>query len=202
MKQFALDDGAIDPLLEEYEREFEQLSARAVQGDIDRDGFEAELAALVTLFLLRSYKRGLQLEEDAELSVEEQAAYDEILEANQESVPLIAEDIYAGRYSANDEQTVDEGRDKLRNRNVLWVVSAAAAYSLGQTFRRDDPYYRWRLGPTERHCADCSRLDGQVHTASEWNASGWYPRAGHLECTGRRCACGFEETSGPSQGGF
>jgi hypothetical protein len=50
----------------------------------------------------------------------------------------------------------------------------------------------WRLGPTEEHCATCSRLNGLVAFGREWDTAGVRPQGGPnpaLECGGWNCQC-------------
>lgn len=49
----------------------------------------------------------------------------------------------------------------------------------------------WVLGNTEKHCKDCSNLDGQRHRASWYNARGYTPRrpGSNTACGGFRCDC-------------
>ena len=60
--------------------------------------------------------------------------------------------------------------------------------------------YVWRLGNTREHCADCLRLDGQVHTADEWRRAAIRPQSPNLECGGWNCDCRLEPTEAESQG--
>ena len=56
---------------------------------------------------------------------------------------------------------------------------------------------KWHLGATEQHCASCSRLDGIVAFAAEWDLSGCRPQNApndRLECGGWNCDCSLEPT--------
>ena len=87
-------------------------------------------------------------------------------------------------------------------RIALWVNKALEMYSWGQLFRVDNPFYQWIYNPLKEHCDDCERLNGQVHTAREWYASGFWPRSISLDCEGWLCGCSFIKSNGPSQGDF
>ena len=99
---------------------------------------------------------------------------------------------------------------RLANRVRLWANSRLSALHLGMLMRpgRPDPdtgrvaeaRYMWQLGATEKHCSDCLRLNGQVHTASEWRAYGLYPQSKDLECGGWWCDCKLLEVETESQG--
>ena len=99
--------------------------------------------------------------------------------------------------------------DKLRgklagiaNRVAIWKNKAAAFFSIGQKHDRSNPFLMWALGATEKHCPDCARLNGQVHTAEQWRRAGIEPQSPDLSCKGFRCSCIFVEVDGPEQGGF
>jgi hypothetical protein len=79
----------------------------------------------------------------------------------------------------------------------LWTRARDGAFSLGQTYNRDDPYYEWELGATEKHCRDCLMLNGRVHKASDWRLLGWQPQSPDLECGGFNCDCRFTQVAGP-----
>jgi len=96
----------------------------------------------------------------------------------------------------------DDGKKSAADRLALWVGTAVFIFNLGQTFRVDDPFLIWLYSPLKQHCADCGRLHLQIHTATEWAASGWVPRGNMLECKGFKCGCNFYETEGPGFGGF
>jgi hypothetical protein len=80
------------------------------------------------------------------------------------------------------------GRVLVRVRS-LWANSVARTETIGQTLSRDDPWYIWELGNTEKHCRDCLHLNGQIHRASEWRAAGIAPQSPDLECGGWHCDC-------------
>lgn len=188
------EDDQLDPLMVEYQAKYGRLVKRAADGEIQRDDFEREAEELVAALLLLAFLRGSQLTE-AQLTVQMREMIDEKIAANVEAINGFAEDIYAGRYSA--ERLGEEG---ISNRVELWTGALIGAYALGQVNRSSDPYWMWVLGDAN-HCSDCIRLNGQVHTASEWRAAGLQPQANTLKCTWH-CKCRFVEVTGPSQGGF
>jgi hypothetical protein len=55
----------------------------------------------------------------------------------------------------------------------------------------------WRLGATEEHCDTCSKLDGMVDYAVEWDRTGLRPQNATnnaLTCGGWRCDCSLLPT--------
>ena len=73
--------------------------------------------------------------------------------------------------------------------STVWGNAPAKFETAGQTLDRNDRWYQWKLGATERHCKDCAHLNGQIHRASEWRASGIAPQSPDLECGGWNCDC-------------
>lgn len=71
----------------------------------------------------------------------------------------------------------------------LWTRAHEGVYATGQTSDRQNNWYMWQLGATERHCKDCLHLNGQIHTAEEWKAAGIQPQSPDLECGGWNCDC-------------
>jgi hypothetical protein len=56
----------------------------------------------------------------------------------------------------------------------------------------------WHLGATEKHCDSCSRLDGIVAYADEWNEAGIRPQSppnSALICSGWNCDCSLDTTN-------
>jgi hypothetical protein len=82
----------------------------------------------------------------------------------------------------------------------LWTRSFDALFSKGQTYDPEDPRYIWRIGSTIEHCVDCLDMDGQSHTASEWEAAGIRPQSPDLACGGYNCDCSLVLTDEPSLG--
>lgn len=188
-------DEDLDELMGTYSDDFDELVTAANNGEMKQDDFDRELEALVAAMLLAAFLRGSRLSE-AELTARIRERVDEGIDINLDSIPGLSGDIYSGRYQP--EQLGEEGAGR---RVEMWVNSLAGMYALGQLHRRDDPRFEWVVGPTE-HCETCARLNGQVHTASEWLSSGYAPQSGSLACRGLRCQCQLSETSEPVQGGF
>jgi hypothetical protein len=100
---------------------------------------------------------------------------------------------------------LDRLKDKLAgiaNRVAIWKNKASAFLNIGRKHDRSNPFLAWRIGATEKHCPDCARLNGQVHTAERWRRAGIEPQSPDLECNGFNCACFFEEHDGPESGDF
>jgi hypothetical protein len=204
-------DDRIDGELRQYYDELDELTQRALDGAVRESDFKDEMeriaiAALLLAFLLAGGNPEAA-GADTELDRERKTV--------RNSIDVLADDIYDGRYSARGEdeeapaQTDDEGREKLQNRLVLWSHTLAGVYALGQEFqppklnadgRIEEPRLVWRRGGTADPCSDCVALDGVILTADEWRRLGVRPQGHMLECGGWHCLCGRYPTDAPSVG--
>jgi hypothetical protein len=182
-------DDDLDELMADYDDQLTGLVDSARTGQTSQDSFEEEMAAVVAAMLLAAFLRGSRLSE-VELTDAMRERFGEELEINLESIGGFADDIYDGKYSAEN-----LGEEGAGFRTALWVGALARVYAQGQVSRKGNPRYRWNLGATERHCSTCSSLAGQVKTAADWLTEGYLPRGSNLECRGYRCDCSFSEVS-------
>lgn len=83
----------------------------------------------------------------------------------------------------------------------MWVNKYLGIRSLAKTFACADKMLEWVWNPIKEHCPDCLRLNGRVHRASVWRASGWWPRSIDLACGGFRCGCELMPTKKPGTPG-
>lgn len=187
VKQLDLDDAD----LQQYEQQFRYLVEQAVERQISEERFEGALEQIVAAVIMMMFARGSFLS-FPEMSEEARQMVNELIEANWQALDGFAEDIF--------ERGV--GLEPALARIAMWLTIASGAYYMGMTFRPDDPYLRWNWSILKEHCGDCARLNGQVHTASEWRASGWVPRSTVLECFGVHCGCSFSVVSGPAVGAY
>jgi len=176
---------------------------QAANGEIDRDEFERRVTEITVAALLLALIMGSRLGLD---SIQFAPQIGSVLQQAQaqarQSARSLADDIFVeDRYAPAEGQTSQDVEERLHSRAGLWAATLLGMYAFGQMFRQDDPFLMWTVGPTE-HCEDCLRLNGQVHRASEWRASGWQPQSTVLQCKGYRCACSFVEVDGPASGSF
>lgn len=197
-------DETIDPALQAYYDQIAALATAALSGAVDETQFKEEMERLALAALLLAYLLG----GGTAVTAEADAKYQERVQQTQNSVNVLADDIFSGRYGANDGQTAEEAAAKLDTRLGLWVFGQAAVYDLGKNQQPDVVFVdgaaveyteTWRVGPTE-HCPTCLALDGVTLTPSEWAQLGIEPRSPDLDCGGWNCRCVKKPEGRPSDG--
>ncbi len=197
-------DDKIDPQLQAYYDQLAALTAAAQAGNIDERDFIEQMERVVLTALMLAYLLGGGTVATAETDDK----FQERIEQNRNSIAVLANDIYSGKYTANDKQTADEAAAKLDSRLGLWVIGVAAVYDLGKNQQPDtiivdgevvEYTETWRVGPTE-HCVTCLALEGVSLTPSEWASLGLEPRSPDLKCGGWNCKCGRYPEGRPSDG--
>ncbi len=90
---------------------------------------------------------------------------------------------------------VRDGKDAslITRRIELWGDAYTRVYNVSSVYNGADRYYRWDLHPAE-HCATCRSLSGQIRSAREWLAAGYYPKSWSLDCH-QGCKCSFSIVS-------
>ena len=206
----------IEDELDRYQREINDLSDELQADEIDDSEFQRKLRNLTIAILLLAFLRGSgrsdvgmsdlalevlrsggQIDIEPDYSQLPPEAVEELQNEIGISITAAANlggEIMAGKYE-------DRGA-ALASRLAMWATTALGMYALGQLWREDDPFMEWSFSPSKSHCEDCARLNGQIHTASEWQASGWRCQSRALACQGYNCGCMMVEAQGPSRGGF
>lgn len=191
-------EAANDELLQ-FSASMQILAEQAATGEIDRNRYEQELAALIAgisiaLYLAASEKSYRELDaEDLRIIRDYQnTAFD--------SIDNLSEDLYERRFF--DPETGEIRLPALGQRLSLWILGALGLANLAQAIGHPDRRYEWVLGATMEHCEDCARLNGQVHTGDEWKRSGWMPQGRNLKCGGWHCDCKLMPTNRQEQGSF
>lgn len=193
-----LRDGEITE--EEYDSRVEELAIAILilafllgRGGDDLDEDESAIVASAQAILSGSSRNAgaiLAAFDALDLADEAKEQVNEAIEQAIESAPGL------GAYAPD---ATDKG---IAARLALWTNAGLGLYSVGQLWRRGDPFYRWEVSPGKQSCNDCLRLNGQVHTAEEWRQSNWVPRGHNLACGGWNCGCRLIESDGPSLGSF
>lgn len=89
--------------------------------------------------------------------------------------------------------------DAINARVETWAQTLDSFYQQGKLRGAKNKMLTWSLGATEKHCATCSKLDGQRHSAKWWIAHKYIPRqpgSETLECGGWNCDCGLYDDDG------
>jgi len=81
----------------------------------------------------------------------------------------------------------------LFGRAEMWVNRYGDAKERAKQLACADQKLVWVIGPTERHCRDCSKYDGKVYRGSTWGDI--RPRHPDLACHGYRCKCRRDPTT-------
>jgi len=89
----------------------------------------------------------------------------------------------------------------LANRIRIWKNKLFGVRTRGQVQIRTEVFLMWELGLTEKHCVDCLRLNGQIHSASAWRGAGIQPQSPDLECGGWHCDCELIQMPSDYDGG-
>ncbi len=125
---------------------------------------------------------------------EDLAKLDAIIASEHEYILGLATDIENARIAG---YTLDEFRTGFYSRVDLWVNRYNETVNAARIWFGGRQKLEWVLGATEKHCLTCSKLNGMVAYASEWQASGFQPQAAPntmLECGGWRCDCELKPT--------
>lgn len=98
---------------------------------------------------------------------------------------------------ANNNKENGGSLDMFYNRVDLWVNSYERILNLAEVMAASDKKLKWKQGPTEQGCIDCTLMDGRVYRGSIWQKYGWEVRSKVLSCGGWKCQCEFVVTDEP-----
>ncbi|NJL56841.1 hypothetical protein HC928_18090, partial [bacterium] len=166
------------------------------QGRLSRQRFGVVLRNLMTRFGRQAYEQGLQ-----DGGVDPRDATDEDASAVRDLV--LSQSVYIRNFI---ERVWSRDRESFplntEARASMWFnKSISPFYDAGLMSADRNGMYEWILGPTEEHCPDCSRLNGQRHRLKTWNQSGWLPQADKLACKGFKCKCNLKKPTNVHAGG-
>ena len=97
---------------------------------------------------------------------------------------------YIGDFAAGIEES--EKLASLYSRLNLWVNRYNDIQNRAKLMACADSKLEWQIGPTERHCRDCSKYDTRVYRGSTWGDI--RPQSPSLACHGYRCKCKLNPT--------
>jgi hypothetical protein len=98
---------------------------------------------------------------------------------------------------ANDVITAGALTQALVDRLRLWAESLAALGAVAYITAHPNQSGEWRLGATEKHCPDCTSLNGTIQTLQWYLDNGYIPGqpgSPGLACGGWQCDCGIYDT--------
>jgi hypothetical protein len=163
-------------------------------GVIESDEFNTELADLIENQFRRAFNEGMRnngLDPAKDMTDEWEAEYQRMVTAQYEFIERFAKDILEGSEKG-------QSKDEFMARADLWANQYESVVNEAQLITADKKQkYKWTLGATEEHCSTCSRLNGIIAYAEEWEQAGFHPQRPPnelLECGGWRCDCSLEPT--------
>jgi hypothetical protein len=167
----------------------------AREDELTRRRFGTVMRAHLRNSGLAAFRDGLQEAgvDAAEMDARDEAALAEWLRLQSAYVSKFADRVFSQGLS--DAQTEAHAE--------MWAnKSLRDAYQLGQASGAWNGMYLWKLGPTEEHCEDCARLDGQIHRMRDWRKKALRPGSEALACHGYNCLCTLTRTTARASGGF
>jgi len=161
----------------DFELAFEDLLA--ARKELSERSMAARLRALLRQHGYFAFQDGLEDGgvKDGVLDDEDEAEFARILASQNAYVNNFAKDAAA----LSDTQAAVKPE--------MWWKSVELFYDAGRRSADRNGMYEWVLGATEEHCADCTRLNGQIHRMKDWVRKRWTPKSDRLECGGYFCDC-------------
>jgi hypothetical protein len=163
-------------------------------GVIESDEFNTELADLIENQFRRAFNEGMrnnELDPIKDMTPGWEAEYQRMVTDQYAFIERFAKDILEGAKSG-------QSKDEFMARADLWANQYESVVNEAQLITADKKQkYKWVLGATEEHCSTCSRLNGIIAYAEEWEQAGFHPQRPPnelLECGGWRCDCSLEPT--------
>lgn len=163
-------------------------------GVIESDEFNSEMADLIENQFKRAFNEGMRnngLDPQKDVIPEWEAEYQRMVTDQYSFIEKFANDILKGKEN-------ESGKDQFLSRADLWANQYESVVNESQMITADNKAkFEWVLGATEEHCGTCSRLNGIVAWAEEWEQAGYHPQRppnGLLECGGWRCDCSLVPT--------
>lgn len=174
--------------IDSYRANLRSLVRGLWTGALTPDQFESQMTATIDRRLRQAWEEGAQecgVAPD-ELSSKEQLELGRLVITETNNIGNLMSSII-------DNSKLNKGKlTPLLDRIGNWVVRYNDAKNQGRVLACGDQKLEWIIGPTERHCPSCSRLDGTVRRASDWDEAGVYPQRppnSALSCGGWKCQC-------------
>jgi hypothetical protein len=196
VNELSLDEKVKKTRIATYQRSLRSAVRGLWLGTIDVSQFNNAIESAINRGLTRAWQEGAQdcgIKPD-ELSQDELIALDERIIEELDRIPNLSQLVQANL-------KVDGGKlTPLFERLDLWTNRYRDISNQAKTMACADEKLIWRLGPTERHCRTCPRLDGKIKRGSTWlslNLRPQNPPNALLECGGWNCLCELNPTDRP-----
>lgn len=179
----------------DYEADIELLLERAIAGRMSEAVFRDRMRAIHRRWISVAYEDGLIDGGviDATLSDDDRAEINRQITAQTAYIRDFARALYS------NDNTITE--DEIAGKPAMWWnKSVMPAYFEGLASANRNANYEWVYGDTE-HCADCRRLNGQVHRMRDWQRR-VLPQDSSLECGGFNCSCRLVRSDSRARGSF
>lgn len=201
-----------ESLEEIYEARWRDLVRAAEANTVDGNEAQDELEALVVATLLALFLRDTGDTDSDEYSAALAVVSGNYTMSDSATVARAVSDVpesVSGIITAEQQGVVDsslmiditsgdltgaEARWPLWE-SVLTVGTTLAALAMAGAAR-----LRWQIDPLKESCESCIALNGQVHSADTWLASGIMPQRTILDCFGRYCGCQLIATEDEERG--
>lgn len=182
--------------ISQYERQLWSACLSFFRGESNAFEFIDDFMAAVDNQLTRAWNEGARNAgvDPKEFEGGDTLELERIIQSEEEHILNLAGDI---EDAILQDIGIEKFRSQFKSRIDLWVnrynetVNAAVLWFGGRQ------KLKWVMGATEEHCETCSRLNGIVAYATEWEQSGIKPQNPPndiLECGGWRCDCSLEPT--------
>lgn len=180
-----------------FEMAFEDVLFEARAGTLRKARFVSILRNLIARFGASAYSDGLIDGGilDATVDEEDLSRIQRLSASQNEYVRGLADVLFKRDDALTDLQAL--------NKPEMWFnKSIYPFYMAGLQQAANNALMEWVIGPTEEHCPDCTRLNGQRHRLRHWLKRDLRPRADTLACQGFHCACQLVRVIGRARGNF
>lgn len=177
-----------------YAQEYHERLSEAVVGVFNGDRSQASLAGIHKQ-LIREYARDIYPEgmsdggiDDAEneLDDDDQARITEFINDQISHVSDFAQAVADTRQA--EDQTA--AQSSINRRVEIWAQRMEAFGNEGRLRAQDGIMARWKLGDTEKHCADCLHNSNRSpQRVRVWRENIGLPQNPDLACSGINCDC-------------
>lgn len=180
----------------DFEDAFADLLDDALKGNITRRQWTGRLRSMIETYGYKAYTDGLRDGGvDAEPDSDESAQIVQLVRDQSPYISGLADTIF------KDENTVISAAIADQKPAMWYNKSINPFYQSGLASADGNSMYEWVYGDTE-HCADCNRLNGQVHRMKDYTRKNVLPQSDNLACKGFNCKCKLVKTANKANGSW